>query len=92
MNERKEIIQLNGTTILIILAILANVFIVGIAYRYHEYRMFTVTRKMQQEYSQLLSRERAIKNEIVKLEGAANWKETMYGKEWKTITDSILEL
>lgn len=77
-NERKEIIQLNGFTILGVMAVIANCLIVGFLYRYHTYEVFVENKKRNQEILLLDTQERQLKDEIVKLEGAPNWNETAY--------------
>lgn len=79
-NERKEVIQVNGLTILVVIALLADLFIVGLVYRYHNYQLFLVEKKNNAEYELLLGKERVIKNEIVELEGASSWDKTEYMK------------
>lgn len=79
-NERKEILQVNGLTILIVMALLANFFIVGMIYRYHNYQLFVVEKKASVEYKLLLDKERDLKNEIILLEDVSLWNETQYVK------------
>lgn len=78
--ERKEVLQVNGLTILIVMALLANFFIVGLVYRAHNYQLFVLEKKANYEHQLLLDKERGIKNEIVALEGASSWDETQYVK------------
>jgi hypothetical protein len=77
-NERKEIIQLNGLTILVGMAIIANCLLAGFLYRNHTNEVFIENKKRNQEMLMLDTEERQIKVEIVKLEGAPNWNETSY--------------
>ena len=78
--ERKEVIQVNGLTILVVMALLADLFIVGLVYRYHNYQLFLVEKENNAEYEGFLNEERGIKNEIVQEEGASSWNETEYMK------------
>ena len=77
-NERKEIIQLNGLTILVGMAIIANCLIAGFLYRYHTYEVFVENKKRNQEMLIVDTQERKLKDEIIQLEGAPNWNETAY--------------
>lgn len=79
-NERKEILQVNGLTILIVMALCANFLIVGLVYRYHNYQLFVVEKKASVEYKLLLDKERDLKNEIITLENVSSWNETQYVK------------
>lgn len=78
--ERKEILQVNGLTILIVMALCANFLIVGLVYRYHNYELFVVEKKASVEYKLLLDTERDLKNEIITLENVSSWNETQYVK------------
>lgn len=77
-NTRKEIIELNGLTILIGMAIIANLFVVGIAYRWHGYQLFVIEKRHNIEYKKLLNAERSVKDEVVRLEGVKTWNDTAY--------------
>ncbi|OGZ08044.1 MAG: hypothetical protein A2942_00700 [Candidatus Lloydbacteria bacterium RIFCSPLOWO2_01_FULL_50_20] len=77
-NERKEIIQLNGLTILVVLALMANFLIVGFVYRWHQWKLFSLEKADQARYSELLDREHRVKNEIIELEGVSVWNDTAY--------------
>lgn len=77
-NERKEVIQLNGLTILVGMAVIANCLIAGFLYRYHTYEVFVENKKRNKEILLLDTRERRIKDEIIALEGAPSWNETAY--------------
>lgn len=79
-NERKEVIQVNGLTILVVMALLANFLIVGMVYRFHNYEVFLEEKKTNIEYRMLLDKERELKNEIILLEGVSSWSETEYVK------------
>ncbi len=77
-NERKEIIQLNGFTILVVMAVIANCLIAGFLYRYHTYEIFVENKKRNREMLMLDTHERQLKDDIVALEGVANWNDTVY--------------
>lgn len=76
--ERKEIIQVNGLTILTVMALIANFLIVGFMYRWHSYELFKQEKIHNVEYTRLLGAEHDVKNEVVALEGASSWNETAY--------------
>lgn len=76
--ERKEIIHVNGAVILIVMIIIANALAVGLIDRFFHFQYFILTREQANENSEELGRVRALKNEIVFLEGAANWNATIY--------------
>lgn len=78
-HERKEIIQLNGLTIVVVMALIANFLIVGFLYRYHGHQRFLEEKRHNREMLQLQDREEhGLKLEITKLEGAPNWNATRY--------------
>ena len=77
-NGRKEIFRLNGLTILVGMAVIANLLVVGIAYRWHNYQFFVSEKEHNVEYRNLYRMERAVKDEVVRLEGVASWNETAY--------------
>lgn len=77
--ERKEIIQLNGLTILVVMTLIANFLIVGFLYRYHGHQRFLEEKRHNEAILDLQDhKEHALKNEIIALEGAANWNATKY--------------
>jgi hypothetical protein len=78
---RKEIIQVNGAVIVVVMLIVANAFVVGIIDRYANFRYFALTRAQANEYSAELGKVRALKNEVVRLEGAPNWNATVFARE-----------
>lgn len=77
-NERKEIIQLNGLTILVVMAVIANCLIAGFLYRYHTYEVFVENKKRNAEMLIIDKQERQLKDEIIALEGVSGWYETTY--------------
>lgn len=82
-NGRKEVIQVNGLTILLVMALLANFFVVGLVYRWHNYQVFLLEKKHSIEYAELLQKERNMKNEIIQLEGVSAWDDTEYVRSLK---------
>lgn len=80
---RREIIQLNGLTILVVMALVANFLIVGFVYRWHQWKLFTLEKEHQIYYSKLLKKEHDIKDEIVKIEGVSTWNDTAYARAHK---------
>ncbi len=84
MNERKEIIKLNGLTILVVMTIIANLLVVGFFYRFHHYQLFVEEKKHNIEMTELEGKqEHDLKNEIVKLEGVTSWSETQYARLYR---------
>lgn len=79
-NERKEILQVNGLTILLVIALIANFLIVGFVYKYHGYQLFVAEKTNNENHNRLLDKERELKNEIIALEGVSSWNETQYMK------------
>ncbi len=75
---RKEILHINGLTILVILALVADSLIVGFIYRWHNWELFTSNKAQQIESTALLAAERDVKNEIVILENVPAWNDTQY--------------
>ena len=79
-NKRKEIIQLNGLTILIVMSIIANVLIVGFVYRFHHCKLFQVEKAHNIVATDLIKKEHDVKDEVTRLEGAPAWNETAYAQ------------
>jgi hypothetical protein len=86
-SERNEIIQLNGTTMVVALALVANFLIVGFIYRWHHWQVFAAEKRAQQEYSRLLKEEHALKQDILTTEGASTWASTSF-QRIRPLTDS----
>ena len=82
--ERKEIIQLNGVTVLAVLVVIANFLIIGFYYRYDAHQMYLMTKAHDIEYTGLLHKQHVLHEEIVDLEGAKNWEETNYARATTT--------
>lgn len=78
--ERKEIIQLSGPTLVIVMIIIGNMFVLGVMYRWSEYQEYELTKFYARQYSKEIFEFRDIKNEVVRLEGAPNWNATYYVK------------
>lgn len=81
MKERKEIVQVNGAVILVVMVLIANALAIGIIDRYANFRYFLLAKAQTEENSRQLNKIRALKNEIVRLEGAPNWNATIYARE-----------
>lgn len=82
--KRKEVIQLNGLTILVVMVLIANFLIVGFLYRYHGHQRFLEEKRHNQAMLELRDRkEHALKGEIIALEGAPNWNATQYMRDYK---------
>lgn len=78
INKRKEIIQLNGLTILVVMALMANSLIVGFVYRWHNWKLFTLEKAHNVVYAELIQKEHDMKDEVVRLEGVSAWNDTAY--------------
>ena len=78
--ERKEVIQLNGITILAVLVIIANFLMVGFIYRYHAHELFRENRVHDDEFTLLLAEQHNLHIEIQKLEHVVSWNDTAYEK------------
>ena len=80
MSERKEVLQLNGLTILVVTTLIANFLIVGFFYRLHSYKLFKQEKFHGVEYTQLLKTQHDLHLEIAQMEGVKTWNETGYMK------------
>ncbi len=80
-SARKEVVQLNGLTILVVIALIANFLIVGFFYRFHNYQLFVVGKKHNLEMKALLDTQHALHQEIIALEGVKTWNDTAYMKK-----------
>ena len=76
--ERKEILQVNGVTILLIMALIANFLIVGFIYRWHGWQSFADAKRHNVEYTLLLRESHQLKQEIIAMEGRKTWTETAF--------------
>ena len=76
--ERKEVIQLNGLTILVVMALVANFLIVGFVYRFHQWKLFTIEKAHNRTHAELIDNEHAVKEAVTELEGARSWNDTAY--------------
>ncbi len=79
-NNRREIIQVNGVTILVVMALLGNLLVVGIIYRWHNYELFRAEKSQNILMRNLYQELRGLQLVIVEHEGAANWNETDYAR------------
>ncbi len=84
MSERKEILQLNGLTILVVMLVVASLLVVAFFQRYHSYKIFKLEKVHSMVMAKLKNRlEHDIKLEITQLEGAKNWNSTLYATTHK---------
>ncbi len=84
MSERKEILQLNGLSILLIMLVIASLLVVAFFERYHSYKIFQSEKAHSTVMTKLKNRlEHDIKLEITQLEGAKNWNSTLYATTHK---------
>lgn len=78
--KRKEIIQVNGLSILIIMVLVGNLLTVGIITRYHKWQLVEQEKRDNRMFTKALREEHDLKLEIQRLEGAKNWISTMYAR------------
>ena len=78
--ERKEIIQFSGLTILVVMVLVANFLIVGFVYRFHQWKLFTLEKAHNADYTVLIKQEHDVKDEVVRLEGVTVWNDTAYAQ------------
>ena len=77
---RKEILQLNGVTILAVLVVIANFLVVGFIYRYHSHELYRENKAHDIEYTALLGEQHKLHIDIAKLEHVTTWNDTAYAK------------
>jgi len=78
--DRKELIVLDGLTILFITMMIVNGVSFALLYRWHNTKVFQENLNNRTVYGDLLSESRRLKNIIVKNEGAESWDKSTYGK------------
>ncbi len=78
--ERKELIVLDGLTILFIVMLVTNGVVLALLYRFHNTQVFRENVKNQKVYSDLLATVRELKNSIVESEGVEAWEKSSYSK------------
>ena len=76
--ERREIIRLNGTMMVVILALIANSLIVGLIYRWHNWQVFAEEKITEVEYAKVLKQSHNLKQEIIAKEGVSTWASTSF--------------
>ncbi len=79
-NNRHEVIQVNGATILVVMVLLANLLVVGTVYRWHNYELFRAEKTQNVLMRGLYQELRDLQLVIVEHEGAASWNETEYAR------------
>lgn len=77
-SERKEIIQVSGLTILVVMVLVANFLIVGFVYRWHQWKLFMFEKAHGVTYTQLLQEGHDVKDDVTRLEGVSTWNDTAY--------------
>ncbi len=87
---RKEIIQFSGYHILIGMMIIGNLLVVGFMLRWHNGQRFAQEKRAAAVFTETLRKERELKEEIRKLEGAKTWNDTAYAQKnpWSKGGDS----
>jgi len=78
--ERKELIVLDGITILFIVVIIINGVVLALFYRWHNSQVFKENLRNRAVYGELLAESRRMKNLLVDREGAESWEKSTYGK------------
>jgi hypothetical protein len=78
--ERKEILVLDGLTILFIVTLVINGVLAALIYRWHSIQVFKENISHQKVYSDLLETAHNLKAEIIKREGAESWNDSGAGK------------
>ena len=78
MKARKEILQVNGVTILVIMALIANFLIIGFFNRWNGWQSFADAKRHNVAYTQLLRESHLLKQEIIAMEGVKSWTETAF--------------
>ncbi len=63
---------------LLIIALIANLLVVGFIYRWHGWQSFDDAKRHNVEYTKLLGESHQLKQEIIKMEGVKAWTETEY--------------
>ncbi len=79
-SERHEIIQVNGVTILVVMALFANILVAGTVYRWHNYELFRAEKTQNILMRELYQELRDLQLVVVEYEGAASWNETEYAR------------
>lgn len=78
--QRKEIIKLDGLTILMGMALIANMLIVGFFYRYHGYQLYVEEKAHNLRMKELNSEAHQLKEDIIAIEGVKTWNDSAYSK------------
>jgi hypothetical protein len=79
-NERKEILVLDGMTILFIVMLVTNGVLAAMMYRWHNIEVFKENVLHREVYGELLKQSRELKNALVEREGALNWNDSASGR------------
>ncbi len=79
-SERKEILVLDGMTILFIVMLVTNGVLAAMMYRWHNIEVFKENVLHREAYAELLKQSRDLKNSLVKREGAMNWNDSVSGR------------
>jgi len=78
--QRKEIIKIDGLTILMGMALIANMLIVGFFYRYHGYQLYVEEKAHNLRMKELNSEAHQLKEDIIAIEGVKTWNDSAYAK------------
>jgi hypothetical protein len=78
--QRKEIIKIDGLTILMGMALIANMLIVGFFYRYHGYQLYVEEKAHNLRMKELNNEAHQLKEDIIAIEGVKTWNDSVYAK------------
>ncbi len=72
---------MSGYHILAVMIIVGNLLVVGFMLRWHNAQRFIQEKRAAAVFTETLRKERELKEEIRKLEGAKTWNDTAYAKK-----------
>ncbi len=78
--ERKEILQINGVTMMFVMLLLGNFLVVGFFYRWNTHEVYIIKKQHNNHMTDLLRVQHDLHLEIVQLEGVDSWVNTQYMK------------
>ena len=82
-NERKEVIQVSGLTIMVVMTLIADMLIGGIIVRWHNYVVVRHGMEHLILMRDLYRQENELQTKIVMMEGVKTWNDTAYIKTLK---------
>lgn len=78
--QRKEIIKIDGLTILMGMALIANMLIVGFFCRYHGYQLYVEEKAHNLRMKELNNEAHQLKEDIIAIEGVKTWNDSVYAR------------